>query len=271
MSLTIHPDLVQGSDEWLAARRGIVTASVVGQLISTRKLAASEYPCPACGTGVTDPCVSKRDGKEIRTMHPERTDLARADNATIIEPANNDTSRGLTFLLASERITGWTEPTFMNDAMMRGVEDEPRARAKYSEHTAPVMECGFMVEDRWGFQLGYSPDGVVGDDGLIEVKSRSPKIQVMTVVADEVPTENMAQLQCGLLVSGRSWCDYISYAGGMNLWRKRVYPDEKWFAAILAAANAFEQNAADIISSYRESVADLPMTERTIENFGLVI
>jgi len=50
-----------------------------------------------------------------------------------------------------------------------------------------------------------------------------------------VPVENMAQIQCGLLVSGRDWCDYLSYSGGMPLYRIRVEPDKRWFKAIASA------------------------------------
>ena len=225
MTLTVHPELIQGSDEWLDQRRGIITASAVGQLLSTRQLGAIEFDCPACSTSAGDPCVSVAKGKTgavLKSMHPDRAEYARRQNKTVIEPATGDTARGLTLLLASERITGWTEPTYISDDMLRGMDDEPRARAKYAERYAPVDETGFMVEDRWGFQIGYSPDGLVGDDGLIEVKSRRPKVQLATVLADEVPAENMAQLQCGLLVSGRKWIDYVSYCGGMPLWVKRV-------------------------------------------------
>lgn len=217
MTLTVHPNLVQGSDEWYAQRRGIVTASVVGKLIT------------------------------------EKT----------IKPAANPESRGLTMLLAAERITGWTEPTFINDDMWRGISDEPIARDKYSEHYAPVTEAGFMTEDKWGFQIGYSPDGLVGDDGLIEVKSRRAKGHLATILAGHPPIENMAQLQCGLLVSGREWIDYISWSGGMPMWVHRVKPDQKWFAAIIEAVGAFEENVKEMRRLYGDAVTGLHPTERT--------
>ncbi|TDP29900.1 lambda exonuclease family protein [Nocardia ignorata] len=216
--LTVYPDVLQGSDEWLAHRRGIVTASVVGDLITTKTM----------------------------------------------KPASNETSRGLTALLAAERITGWTDPTFMSDDMFRGIEDEPRARAKYSEHYAPVQETGFMVREFDGIQLGYSPDGLVGGDGLIEIKSRRPKIHLAHILAGGVPAENMAQCQAGLLVSGRAWLDYISYAGGMPMWRVRVHPDSRWFEAIIAAVQAFEANVAEMIRRYHEATEGLPTTEREL-------
>lgn len=218
MTLKTYPDLIQGTDEWLSVRRGIITASVVGKLITPKTVA----------------------------------------------PANNPESRSLTNLLVAERITGWSDPTFVSDDMMRGIDDEPLARAKYAENHAPVSQTGFMTEDRWGFQIGYSPDGLVGDDGLIEIKSRRSKVQLDTIIADAVPVDNMAQLQCGLLVSGRQWIDYVSYCAGMPLWVKRVHADPKWFDAIESAVAAFESNAAEMIRAYNEAITGLPTTKRTV-------
>ncbi len=263
--LTVYPDLLQGSDEWLAQRRGIVTASAVGDLITTRKLSAIDHECPACGAMANDPCHSKKSGAPIKTLHPERAQVARHTSSIVFETASNDTSRGLTALLVAERITGWTDPTFMGDDMLRGIEDEPLARDKYSEHYAPVQEVGFMVREHHGIRLGYSPDGLVGADGLIEIKSRRPKIHVTHVLSGHPPAEVMAQLQCGLLVSGRKWIDYISYSGGMHLWVCRIYPDQRWFDVILTAVHAFEANAAEMIRCYTEAIEGLPTTERTIE------
>lgn len=264
MALQIHENLEQGSDAWFDQRRGLVTASTVGQLITMRKLSAIDYACPDCGAPVQDPCLSKnKAGAAIKSLHPGRVDIARRSPSPIVlDTASNDVSRGLTTLLVAERITGWTEERFMNDDMMRGHFDEPIARDKYSEHYAPVTECGLMVEDKWGFQIGYSPDGLVGDDGLIEIKSRRPKGHLATILAGHPPVDNMPQLQMGLLVSGRKWVDYISFCGGMPLWPKRIYPDPKWFDAIIKAVRAFEENAAEMLDIYREAVIGLYPTER---------
>ena len=215
-------DVEQRSDEWYAERRGIVTASVVGQLITTKTLAV----------------------------------------------AANDTSRALTATLVAERITGWTDDTYQSADMLRGVWDEPIARQVYSEKYAPVTECGFMVRDDWGFSIGYSPDGLVGEDGLIEVKSRRPKAHLATILADTVPAEHVAQTQCGLLVSGRDWCDYVSFCGGMPLWTKRVWADPLWAKAIVAAVTAFEDAAVVMTADYHTAVAGLPATERTNYEFS---
>jgi hypothetical protein len=182
-----------------------------------------------------------------------------------VRVASNDTSRGLTAQLVAERITGYTDPTYVSDDMLRGHEDEPRARDLYSEHFAPVTEVGFMVREEKDWKLGYSPDGLVGDDGLIEIKSRRSKKQLQTILEGQVPAENMAQLQAGLLVSGRDWIDYVSYSGGMPLWVKRVGPDQRWFDVITAAVIAFEEAAAEMVAAYESATAGLPMTERVIE------
>lgn len=221
MTLHVYENLEQGSAEWLEARAGLLTASVIGQLITTK---------------------------------------------TVL-PAQNETARSLTAQLIAERITGHVEPMFTSDDMLRGTLDEPYARNTYAEHYTPVQEVGFMVREIDGYKIGYSPDGLVLDIGTIEIKSRRQKKHLATILADQVPTENMAQIQCGLLVSGRAWCDYISWCGGMPMWTKRVHPDQRWFDAITAAVELFEENAARMTAHYHTAVEGMPATER-IDHFG---
>ncbi|SEB29056.1 lambda exonuclease family protein [Arthrobacter woluwensis] len=222
MTLTVYNNLEQGSEEWLQARCGILTASVIGQLITP----------------------------------------------TSVKVANNDTARALTATLAAERITGYVEPVHVTADMERGTLDEPYARDSYAQWSATTVEqVGFMVLDNWGIRLGFSPDGLVGEDGLIEIKSRRQKKHLQTITNGEVPTENMAQIQTGLLVSRRSWCDYVSFCSGMPLFVKRVYPSEKWFSAIIAAALTFEKNAEALIATYTEATKNMPPTAR-IDHFA---
>jgi hypothetical protein len=215
MTLRIYENLEQGSDEWLQARCGILTASTVGQLIT----------------------------------------------AKTVKVAANDYSRALTAQLVAERITGHVEPTFESYDMEQGHINEPIARDLYTEHYAYAYEVGFMTNVFNGYTLGYSPDGLVGDSGLIEIKSRQQKKHLQTILAGTVPLENMAQIQTGLLVTGRGWLDYISYCGGMPLWVHRVYPDPAWQEAIVAALTSFEQSAGQMIEAYQKADKG-PMTER---------
>jgi len=268
MSLEIYEELIQGSSEWLAARAGIVTASVVGQLITKGAPDALTVPCPKCESPANEPCIStaRKVPTPIKTIHDERSFKAY-ELPPVYKVSDTDTARTLTMTLAAERITGYVEPVQPSRAMERGNLDEPYARDKYSEHHAPVDQIGFMVRQFDGFKIGFSPDGLVGDKGLIEIKSRAQKTQLKTVLSDAVPAENLAQMQCGLLVSGREWCDYVSYSGGMKLWTKRVYPDPAWHEAILAAVEHFEKNAAEMVSTYLDATTDMPDTER-IDHFA---
>jgi putative phage-type endonuclease len=215
MTLHIYDELVQGTPEWHAARRGIVTASVVGRLLT---------PTP--------------------------------------KVADNETSRGVTATLVAERISGFTEESGMTSDMWRGVESEPVARDLYSKHYAEAVEVGFMRLDADAYTLGYSPDGLVGDDGLIEIKAPRAKGHVLTILSGEVPAYYMAQCQAGLLVSGRKWIDFVSYCGGMPLFVKRVLPDALWHNAIAEACAAFEANAERIVADYAQRVVDMPTTQR---------
>lgn len=275
MTLQTLPALVQGTDEWFDQRRGMVTASVVGQLLTTRKLSAIDYDCPDC-TGVKGgPCMSVRgsEPKPIKTMHPARAEHARTQpSSTVIEPASNDQSRSLTMLLAAERITGYTHPSFINNDMIRGIDHEPIARDYYANYIGQeVTEIGFMKLERDGIRIGCSPDGLVGDDGMCEIKCPRQHTHMQTVVSGAVPAEYIPQLQCALLVSGRKWIDFVSFVGGMRLHVRRVYPDPKWQTAIIAAVRKFEDAAKEMVRLYDEESAGMPMTERVPEFEEMVI
>ena len=171
MTVTYHRDLVQGSDEWLAARRGMLTASEMCLILTP-------------------------------TM----------------KQANNDKSRAHLWELLGQRITQYVEPHYISDDMLRGRQDELDARALYAEHYAPVDEVGFITNDKWGFTIGYSPDGLVGNDGVIECKSRRQKYQIETIASGLMPADYVLQVQTGLLVSERAWCDFVSYSAACPWW-----------------------------------------------------
>ena len=221
MTITYHNDLIQGSDEWHAARCGLLTASEVKLILTpTLKIAA------------------------------------------------NDKTRAHVWELLAQRLTRYTEPSYIGDAMLRGRRDEILARDLYSQHYAPVTEAGFITNDRWGFTLGYSPDGLVGDDGMIECKSRAQKFQIQTIAENEVPAEFMLQLQTGLLVTKRAWVDFISYSGGLPMFVKRVLPDMEIQGAIIDAATAFEVTLADKMHAYYAGLGGMPVfieTERHVD------
>lgn len=180
--------------------------------------------------------------------------------------ANNDKTRAHVWEIAAQRITGYTEPQYIGDDMLRGYEDEIKARDLYSKTRAPVAEVGFITSTALGFNMGYSPDGLVGDDGLIECKSRRQKYQVQTISEGVVPDEYMLQLQTGLMITGRKWIDFISYSGGLPMFTIRVMPDDEMQAAIVAAATEFEARVVQAVQSFRDNVAahGYPATEREV-------
>lgn len=220
VTITYHPDLVQGSDEWIEARRGLLTASEMHHIITP--------------TG---------------------------------KPAKGERMRAHAYELLAQRITGHVEPKYINDDMLRGQDDEMEARWLYAERYAPVKEVGFIVRDFGEFKLGYSPDGLVGDDGLIEIKSRRAKLQIETIVNGGMPPEHMTQIQTGLLVSGRQWADYVSYSGGLPLAVFRIVSNPEMRAAIFHAAALFEQfiRDAETMFSNQVSVRRFLPTERKVE------
>lgn len=183
-----------------------------------------------------------------------------------LKVANNDKSRTHVYELLAQRISQYFEPHYLGSDMLRGEDEEILARETYSRHYAPVTEVGFITNDRWGFTIGYSPDGLVGDDGLIEAKSRKQKYQVQTLVehltAGTIPEDFLLQVQTGLLVSERKWLDFISYSGGLPMAVIRMHPDPIVQAAIVDAATKTEEAIASKLATYLEITRDLIQTER---------
>ena len=218
--ITIH-DYEQGSDEWLAARCGLLTASEMKHVLTPT-----------------------------------------------LKIANNDKTRSHMYEMLAQRITQYVEPHYIGDDMLRGMADEIEARAIYNDEYAPVTECGFITNDSFGYTLGFSPDGLVGDDGFIEIKSRRQKYQVKTVIDNVMDDDYALQVQTGFLVTGRKWCDFISYSAGLPMATIRVYPDQQIMDAILVASAAFEEKVNDLLNDYNLAMADktrrLIPTERTI-------
>lgn len=240
MTITIHRDMIQGSDEWHAARCGLLTASEMPRIIT---------PPPKPETRV------KKDGEPYK----QREWSPVADDAD---------SRAHLYELVAQRITGYVEPAYVSDDMLRGTMDEVYAKQEYAKHIAPIDDVGFVTNDQWGFTLGCSPDALVGDDGMIEIKSRRQKFQIGTIIDNAMPDDYLIQVQTELLVTGRKWCDFISYCGGLPMIVVRVLPNPVVQAAIIEAATAFERNAAVKLSAYRAALVTnerLFPTERRIE------
>lgn len=185
--------------------------------------------------------------------------------AKTLKIAQNDTSRSMAMQLLAERITGHTEDSYASYDMEMGHVKEPMARDIYAKHFAPVEEIAFMSRTERGIRIGFSPDGLVGTAGLVEIKSPKPKEHLATIINGEIPPEYVAQVQTGLWVSGREWLDFVSYSPGLPLYVTRVYPDPEWQTAIWSAAAAFEGSVILLLAAYKKAVTGLPETDRIPE------
>lgn len=126
--------------------------------------------------------------------------------------------------LIGERITGEAADPFQgNRHTERGHEYEGIARGLYqAQADVTTHQVGIILNHG----IGYSPDSLIGAEGLCEIKTKLPKFQVEVILADEVPKEHVAQCQGGLWVSEREWIDFVCYWPGMPLFIKRAYRDE---------------------------------------------
>lgn len=139
--------------------------------------------------------------------------------------------------LIGERITGEAaELPFTTRATERGHELEGMARSLYEDRFDVKTEQVAIILNHGA---GYSPDSLVGANGLTEIKTKLPKFQVGVILANEVPKEHVAQCQGGLWVSEREWIDFVSYWPGMPLFVKRMYRDEALIAKIAERVKAF--------------------------------
>lgn len=145
--------------------------------------------------------------------------------------------------LVTERLTGLPVEGYKNAAMAWGTEREPEARMAYEAATGEIVaEVGFLVHPtiQW---CGASPDGLVGADGMVEIKCPfESTVHVLTLI-DGMPSEHMAQIQGNLWVNGRKWCDFISYdprlPEGLQLHRQRIERDDKFISSLVAEVAQF--------------------------------
>jgi putative phage-type endonuclease len=113
--------------------------------------------------------------------------------------------------LTLERLTGQQAEFYTNAAMEWGTATEPQARNAYERYREVLVdEVGFIDHPTIAMS-GASPDGFVGDDGLVEIKCPESKTQMDTLLNQKVPTKYMPQMQWQMACTGRKWCDFVSY------------------------------------------------------------
>lgn len=201
-------DLIQGSDEWRAARLGKVTASRVADVIARTKT----------GWG--------------------------ASRANYMAQ------------LIAERLTGVAVETFTNAAMQWGTEQEAEARIAYEFRTDATVETVGFVRHPTIADAGASPDGMVGDDGLIEIKAPNTSTHIDTLLEKAVPGKYFTQIQWQLACTGRKWCDFVSYdprmPESMRLFIERIERDDAVIATLESDITNFLRELDNKVEALRE-------------------
>jgi len=153
--------------------------------------------------------------------------------------------------LICERLTGERVETFQSTEMKRGTEKEELARQAYELKTFQIVNQVGWIEDDNIKMHGSSPDGLVGDDGHIEIKCPNTAKHIETLLNGKIDREYLLQIQDQMRVSGRAWCDFVSYDDRLpehlRLFIKRVDRDEIMIAEITAEIVKFQSELDDII------------------------
>lgn len=168
--------------------------------------------------------------------------------------------------LVAERLTGTAQESYTNGAMQHGIDTEPEARSAYEFYSGnTVTEVGFVSHPSIGM-TGASPDGLVGDDGMVEIKCPIVATHIETLRGGAVPGKYHTQIQWQLACSHRQWCDFVSYDNrmpeSMRLFIKRIERDD-------AKISELETEVIKFLAEVDATVADLrrlyePKSENTL-------
>jgi hypothetical protein len=167
--------------------------------------------------------------------------------ASIMAKGQGRTRRGYLMRLAAERLTGELQEGYRNSHMQRGRDWEDDALDLYQfVHNIEVKRVGFIRIMTAGGWSGCSPDGLVDPDGLVEVKTRLPALMIDAMLQDGPPGEYKPQVQGGLWISGRRWCDLVCFNPSMPLHVVRVERDEEYIATLADEVSKFTTELAAI-------------------------
>jgi putative phage-type endonuclease len=149
--------------------------------------------------------------------------------------------------LLAERMTGEPQETFSNSAMEWGVETEPQAREYYiGLNKVIVDQVGFI---QLGNDVGCSPDGLVDDDGMIEIKCPFPSTHLGYILKGTLPSIYKPQVQGQLWITGRKWVDFISFDPRVTLrpfWSIRVQREEAYINDLEKAVRKFVKELKEL-------------------------
>ena len=153
---------------------------------------------------------------------------------------------------AATRITGIYKETFTSAAMQEGTDREALSRAIYAMETESIVdEVGFCISDCGRY--GASPDGLVGNDGCLELKNPAAHTHVEYLMKGKLPSTYYQQVHGHLLVTGRLWCDFCSYSPGLPIFIVRVYRDDLFNDKLHSALVAFCDELDEVCNKIKEA------------------
>jgi YqaJ-like viral recombinase domain len=155
--------------------------------------------------------------------------------------------------LICEILTGQPYPRYVSQDMMWGRDQEPFARAAYELQNDVLVEtCGFVLHPRVA-RFGASPDGLVEDDGMIQIKCPNTSTHLGWMLGGVVPSEHMAQMLAEMACTGRAWADFVSFdcrlPAHLQLFVKRFQRDDKFIAALESEVQHFNYELDEVLAA----------------------
>lgn len=210
----IIPDLIQHSPDWIQMRKGMITGSMVAD--ATAKMATQPKMTKKCSDGKHGACETGYCNCSCHGPKP----------GVLYQKCRED----YMFDLAVTRLTNLMPERYVSKAMEFGTENEPRGRAAYEMHAdVMVEEVGFAFHPtiKW---YGSSPDGLVGSEGVLEIKCPNSSTHLEYLLGGEVPEKYLPQMKSHMLCAERQWCDFVSFDPRMpkhlQLFVRRLDRDE---------------------------------------------
>ena len=161
--------------------------------------------------------------------------------------------------LIAERLTNTVADSYTNAAMQWGSDTEPRARLVYELKTGVLVEQVGFVDHPIINNTGASPDGLVGTEGMTEIKCPNTATHIDTLLNEKVPGKYITQMQWQMACAERDWCDFVSFDPRMpehlNIWIHRIERDEKKIAEL-------EKLVAEFLEELRDKVEALNNIEK---------
>ena len=158
--------------------------------------------------------------------------------------------------LICERMTGAVAESYTNAAMQWGTDNEPLARAAYEAAKDVLVDEVAMITHPRIDAAGASPDGLVGDDGLVEIKCPNTATHIDTLMRQEVPMKYITQMMWQMACTERQWCDFVSFDPRMptelQLFIKRVPRDNDYIAMLEKEILSFLEELDEKVSKLND-------------------